>query len=185
MVDPRHANRKGNSGPPAPPGAVPILVWLVITMAMLLVAWMMLSGVGLTYDQRVLRRGEATIQSCSPNVLSLGTTQMCRATIEWEPKDQWEAGAVILDDGPSYAVETTEELSGTVAVEGHARTSTNERRRETIVAAGQVPSEPNPLWFVVGLGVPVVVSAGLMAVVFLPWIRRRTRAAEAGDPSTA
>lgn len=182
MVDPRHAERKGNSGPPAPPAAVPILVWLVVSMVMVVVAWMMLTSVGLTYDQRVLRRGEATIQSCTPNVLSLGTTQMCRATIEWEPKDAWQQGAVILDDGPSYTVESTEALSGTVPVEGHPRRAANERRRETIVPAGQVPSEPNPLWFVVGLGIPVLLSIGLMALVILPWIRRRTAAAASDDP---
>lgn len=184
MNDPRHAKRRNNSGPPAPPAAVPILVWLVVSSLLLVIGWTVLSGQGLTYDQKVLRRGEATIQSCSPNVFSLGTVQLCRATIEWEPKEQWQAGAVILDEGPSYTVRSTEKLSGTVPVEGHAETSRNERRRETIIASGQQPTEPSPVMFLAGLGIPVLISIALLALVIMPWIKRRNRAAEESDPSS-
>lgn len=183
MNDPRHAGRKGNSGPPAPPSVVPILVWLAISMTMLIVAWSMLTAVGLSYDGAVLRRGQATITQCNANPLSLGTTQLCRATVEWEPQDRWQAGNVVLADGPSYTVESTEVLSGTVEVEGHSRTGRNQRRREVVVPAGQTPSDANPLWFVVGLGVPVLVSAGLLRLVIMPWIARRKHAAS--DPTSA
>lgn len=163
---------------------MPILVWLAVTIVMLVIGYAMLSGVGLTYDKQVLRRGEATIESCSPNLMSLGTTQTCRATIEWQPEDEWRAGGVTLDAGPSYTVESTRELSGTVMVEGHRRSSRNVRHHEAIVPADQSPSAPNPAWFVVGLGVPIVISAGLMWLVILPWIRRRTRAAEVSAPTS-